>query len=316
MKKFVFLFLSVVLIQSVSAQDPHVSQYFANPVYLNPAFTGSAGCSRIVTNVRDQWPKISGNYITGTLSYDQYVHPLRGGLGFVFVSDAAGEILFTQSVNVFYSYNIRIGKDMILKPALSVGMGHKYLEWQKLTFGDQIDPRHGFVFNTNSSLPSNLGKFYFNMGTGLLFAYKNLVTGFAVDHINRPNEGFISTSHMPLKWTLHGSYQFNIKEMATITPALIYLRQAMFSEITPSVLFTVSYFKFGVGFRYSGNNSDALFGMIGFQNKWMSIGYSYDYTVSKFNNNNTGGAHEVTTQFKFNCKNKTDKFHIPKINGF
>ncbi|MEI6853037.1 MAG: type IX secretion system membrane protein PorP/SprF, partial [Bacteroidota bacterium] len=120
----------------------------------------------------------------------------------------------------------------------------------------------------------------------------------------------------PLKWTLHGSYQFNIKEMATITPALIYLRQAMFSEITPSVLFTVSYFKFGVGFRYSGNNSDALFGMIGFQNKWMSIGYSYDYTVSKFNNNNTGGAHEVTTQFKFNCKNKTDKFHIPKINGF
>jgi type IX secretion system PorP/SprF family membrane protein len=306
-------FLPVFLSLKVSAQDHHVSQYFSNPLYLNPAFTGSAGCSRITSNERIQWPFVSFGYKNTTISYDQYVHTLRGGLGFILLAADDGEILFTQSANLFYSYNIRINSNLILKPAIEIGMGYEYLEWMKVEYGK---PVKGEIINYNNPFVHYLDKFYFNIGAGFLFAYKNLVTGFAIDHINRPDEGFLNKSRMHIKWTIHSSFQFNIKKIVSITPAIIYLRQHTFSEITPSVLFKVGYLKFGIGFRFNENNPDAMFITSGFQNKWMSIAYSYDYSISKIGNSFTGGAHEITTMFKFNCKNKTDKFHIAQINGF
>jgi len=40
----------------LKAQDPHFSQFYAAPLYLNPALAGtSAGNYRVGVNYRDQW---------------------------------------------------------------------------------------------------------------------------------------------------------------------------------------------------------------------------------------------------------------------
>ena len=59
------------------AQDAHFSQYYANPIYLNPAFAGSK-VSDVHTNYRNQYPEL-GVYQTYSASYDQYVDKLNGG---------------------------------------------------------------------------------------------------------------------------------------------------------------------------------------------------------------------------------------------
>ncbi|WP_417266527.1 type IX secretion system membrane protein PorP/SprF, partial [Brumimicrobium sp.] len=46
MKKILLFIFSIIIIGEVHAQDPQFSQFYANPIYLNPAFAGSHGCPR------------------------------------------------------------------------------------------------------------------------------------------------------------------------------------------------------------------------------------------------------------------------------
>ena len=55
-------FLTIQL--GANAQDPTFTQFYANPLYLNPAFAGSNGCPRFALNYRNEWPQLTGNYVT------------------------------------------------------------------------------------------------------------------------------------------------------------------------------------------------------------------------------------------------------------
>ena len=68
-----FLFL---VPEKAQAQDPEFSQFYAAPLYLNPAFAGSARCPRIGLNYRNQWPALNKTYITSAVSYDQHIDAL------------------------------------------------------------------------------------------------------------------------------------------------------------------------------------------------------------------------------------------------
>ena len=48
----------------VNGQDPQFSQFYAAPLYLNPAFAGSTNQGRAGTNYRNQWPAVDANYTT------------------------------------------------------------------------------------------------------------------------------------------------------------------------------------------------------------------------------------------------------------
>ena len=41
--------------ENAFAQDPSFTQFYANPLYLNPAFAGTARCPRLNLNYRNQW---------------------------------------------------------------------------------------------------------------------------------------------------------------------------------------------------------------------------------------------------------------------
>ena len=82
--------LSLFNTLELKAQDPEFTQFYANPLYLNPAFAGSMRCPRLAMNYRNQWPAISGNFQTYSVSYDQHLYPLQGGIGAMMYLDRAG----------------------------------------------------------------------------------------------------------------------------------------------------------------------------------------------------------------------------------
>src|SRR5690554_7910039 len=93
---FIYITLCTVLIFSglntkAYAQDPQFSQFYANPIYLNPAFAGSHGCPRFAVNYRNQWPALSGTFVTYSASYDQYFKSIAGGVGVIATHDQQGK---------------------------------------------------------------------------------------------------------------------------------------------------------------------------------------------------------------------------------
>ncbi|MGB0510882.1 MAG: PorP/SprF family type IX secretion system membrane protein, partial [Flavobacteriales bacterium] len=97
--------------ETASAQDPEFTQFYSNPVYLNPAFAGAARCPRFVMNYRNQWPAMSGNYVTSAAAYDQHIPSISGGLGFIVMNDRAGRgTLSTSRISGIYSYQQAVSR--------------------------------------------------------------------------------------------------------------------------------------------------------------------------------------------------------------
>ena len=139
MKKVLHLLLAAVTLviasyTEVRAQDPEFTQFYANPLYLNPAFAGSARCPRLVMNYRNQWPSLSGTFVTTSASYDQHVETIQGGLGIIVLNDRAAEsTLNTTTVSGIYSYQQAINRKFSLKAGLQATYFQKSLDWNKLT---------------------------------------------------------------------------------------------------------------------------------------------------------------------------------------
>ena len=93
MHKRILILLTAVMAfacMRVDAQDALFSQFYANPLYLNPAMAGTNVCPRIALNWRDQWPNLAGNYMTTTASFDEHFDKIYGGVGIILMHDRAG----------------------------------------------------------------------------------------------------------------------------------------------------------------------------------------------------------------------------------
>ena len=148
--KFIRLFLIIFLFTfslKLTAQDPHFSQFHANPMYLNPAYTGANFCPRVIMNYRNQWPALAGDYVTYNTSFDFGLNEIHGGLGLIVMHDSQGwGVLNTNKISLLYSYHATLSGTT----TLSGGFQFSYFERQLNTnqdFGDEIDQLYGFIYD-------------------------------------------------------------------------------------------------------------------------------------------------------------------------
>src|SRR5688500_3839453 len=124
MKKILFLIIIGCSFRSIGwAQDPEFSQFYANPLYLNPAYTGTTQFPTVHLNFRDQWPEFSHAYISYSASFDFYIDMLNSGLGLLMLGDRAGEGIYnTFTLGGFYSYQANLGDNLALKVGLEAAI--------------------------------------------------------------------------------------------------------------------------------------------------------------------------------------------------
>lgn len=297
----------------LSAQDPQFTQFYANPLYLNPAFAGTARCPRICMNYRNQWPNLSGTFVTYSASYDQHIDAISGGLGLLVTQDDAGRgTLKTTTASLIYSYHLAVTREFSLKLGLQAGFFQKALDRSKLNFGDMIDARRGFVWNTNEVIPSQ-NKSNLDFSAGILGYSKRYFIGFAANHITQPDEGLLGTSKLPMKFTGHAGAIIPLEKGGEtyISPNVLFQQQQNFSQLNLGVYFVKNQFVGGLWYR----NQDAFIVLVGVQTDHFKIGYSYDVTVSKLASN-TAGSHEVSLQIQFECKPKKKKYRTISCPSF
>jgi type IX secretion system PorP/SprF family membrane protein len=305
------LFLS----NNLFAQDPAFTQFYANPLYLNPAFAGTAHCPRVSLNYRNQWPGISGSFVTTSASYDQHSDALSGGVGLLVWNDQAGEqTMSTTNVSGIYSYQIPVTRRFSIKAGLQATWAQKAVNWDKLTFGDQIDPRRGFIYETKEEQRNSAAN-YVDFSAGVLGFSKNYFIGFAVHHLTQPDESVIQgQSPLPRKYTFHagGVIPVGTKgEPASISPNLLIQYQEQFLQINYGMYFSKGPIVGGLWYR----NSDSFIALIGLNTGIMKLGYSYDITVSKLTQT-TAGSHEISLGLSFDCKPKKRKFRTISCPSF
>ncbi len=308
------------LANTAQAQDPSFSQFYANPLYLNPAFAGTARCPRICMNFRDQWPNIAGTFVTSSISYDQYVRPLSGGIGVLITNDRAGQgTINTLNVSGIYAYQLNVSPGFSIKFGMQATYGQKQLDWSKLNFGDEIDPRSGFVKKTDEIPPPSLVKNYADFSAGFMAYGEHFYIGGAVNHLTRPDVSFFSMggSRLPMKITAHAGAIIPLNKGSrfstpvTISPNILYQRQQAFQQL--NVGFYVNRGPIVGGFWY--RNRDSFIVLVGIQQNFFRIGYSYDITTSKLTNA-TAGSHEVSMAFFIPCKPPVKRFRTISCPSF
>jgi type IX secretion system PorP/SprF family membrane protein len=310
-KLFLLVFCLLLSQDVLHAQDPTFTQFYSNPLYLNPALAGSTGCPRINLNYRNEWPQLTGNYVTYSASFDTYSKDINGGVGLMATYDQQAEgTISTTMLGGIYSYNLKINRKTSLMFGARAAYYQKFLDWNKLTFGDMIDPRRGFIYQTND-VPRGGKRGFFDVSGGAVIFTKQFYAGVAAHHANQPDESMIlGESKLPVRLTAHMGGTIPIgrrgrySDGTSLKPALIYQYQNGFQELNIGAFVNYSSLNFGVWYR----NKDAFVFIVGAKTDKFNIGYSYDLTVSKLGNGLTGGSHEISMQINLKCKKKAKNF--------
>lgn len=308
--------LMLIVKSGLFAQDPHFSQFYANPVYTNPAFAGSSNHGRSVLNARNQWSSISGTFTTLSAAYDENYDVINGGLGFIVSRDEAGiGLLTTNTVSSAYSYIIPVNKYLTFRAAIQASFVQKTLDFGNFTWGDQILKNQGIVKDNTSQPIPNQSISFGNFAAGFIGYTKYIYGGAAVHNLTEPDQSFSNTRSAPIsrRITAHAGAQIplidagskNKKDNLSISPNFLFMQQQIpqgtFNELNLGIYVNKGSYVLGSFFRQTSANSDAVILLIGLKREKLRIGYSFDATVSKAQRG-APSSHEVSIAFELRKK--------------
>jgi type IX secretion system PorP/SprF family membrane protein len=303
-KLVIYMALMMIARCGLYAQDPHFSQFFANPVYTNPAFAGSSNHGRAVMNARNQWSSISGTFNTFNAAYDEHYDIINGGLGFMVTRDQAGVgLLTTTTVSAAYSYIIPVNKYLTLRASVQAGVVQKSLDFNNFTWGDQILRMQGIVKPTTGQQAPEPSIVYPNFAAGFIAYTRQFYGGLAVHNLTEPNQGFYKTPPAPVyrRITAHAGLQIpltpvskNLKNNTSISPNVLFMQQGQtFRELNLGMYYNKGVYVLGAYLRQTAANTDAFIMLLGLRKEKLRIGVSYDATLSKARSG-AGGSYEVS----------------------
>lgn len=320
-----YYFLSIafllLLVRPLHAQDPQFTQFYSNPLYQAPSFAGAVEGYRASLNYRDQWPSMPGKLTTATFALDYNLSALNSGLGIIVMQDKIGSAAVTNlNAGFLYSYNVMISRKIFFRPGLGFYYTQRSIDYDKLRFASEMESNNPGGLALLESELNNTSAADASV-SGLLFV-SNFWVGFTADHLITPNVSYTDRiNRLPIKYTLYGGYRFYKLERLigtkrqSITVVGTYKHQGVSDQLDMGLYWSYDPLVLGVWYRdlpfikkYS--RRDALALLVGYQYKNISVGYSYDFTVSRLITN-TGGAHEISLVYKFDIEQRKKFKPIP-----
>lgn len=316
-----------ILCLTVNAQDIQYSQFYAAPLYLNPAMTGASEMTTIGVNYRNQWPGLDQSFNSYSAYADHYIFSANSGVGLIVNrSEQSMANLSTTEIGATYSYRMRLGFRSFLRMGGQVSYMDRDAYFGDLVFGSQIDDQTGTVGgNSGESLGDGISHQFMDYSFGMVFHNENLWFGLAGHHLTQPNISFLdgANSRLPLKISAHGGVKFDLSGGSSseylnqkfgtkeLTFAFNYKNQGSFSQLDMGAQVNIQPLVLGVWYRgipvqqSEIPNHEAIIGLVGISlGGGLDVGYSHDFTLSSLGNANTGGAHEISIRYSFLATNK------------
>ncbi len=321
---FIVVFLSFSAL--CRGQDPGFSQFFANPLYLNPAFAGTTILPRMVLNYRNQWPAKGNTFTTYSLSFDQHLKKTNAGFGFHAMHDQElNNVITTHSATMAYAYHLQLGMESFMTLGLQGGIVYKQFRPENLVFPSGIDQLSGEISEWVSKYHSGEKKMFPDFALGAVGQHGEFFWGAAVHHLTRPDESIIEGDQkgkIPVKMTLHAGALLHrwhhglLSRIFSLSPNLLYQQQGSFKQLNMGIYMIEKSFLFGAWYRNNLDiRPDALVALAGLAREEFKLGYSFDLTLSELSNYSYG-SHEISlTLFlgQKDGKNVRNKLLIPEI---
>jgi type IX secretion system PorP/SprF family membrane protein len=326
MRKLSVLFVLLTIAGLGHAQvDPHFSQYYAYPLWLNPAMTGVIdGDMRVNLNYRTQWNNITNPFVMAGFSIEGVTDKnLNWGVNILNQSAGdAGYNYFNGYASVAYT-GVKFGAQQMTHLTLGIQAGilNRRFDASKFQWGSQYNPLTGF----DATAPSNetltqtsSSVFDANFGALLFDANPdhkvNAYIGGAVSHLTQPSDPFLSTNnyHLPMRFTGHAGARFLVSDDLSITPNALYMRQGNASETMVGayaqlVVNDISDLLLGLDYRVK----DAFVPYVGFRYQDITVGVSYDVNASSLNNLAAGSnAFELSLSYTAHKKKSYPREHF------
>jgi len=322
-RRFLLSCAAILAMGIVKAQDPEMTQYYAAPIYTNPAMAGTGSCNgggRININYRNQWPSLPGTFVTTLASYDQHFDAIGGGIGFIAMNDVAGEGKLTSNTFAgIYSYQLIVNRKFTMRFGLEAQFVSRSIDWKKLRFPDQIDPTKGFTLPTQEPINPNVIN-YPNFSGGMLGYTERFYFGLAVHNVIEPIQSFLGTqdSKLPRRYTFHSGlvipldHSYDIANSnTTISPNLLFMVQNKFTQMNLGFYYNRGPLVTGLWYRQTFGkyiNSDAVMVLVGFRKERFKFGYSFDLTVSSARQA-APMSHEVSASIEWCARKKAIKWN-------
>lgn len=273
--------------------DPHFTQYYVYPSWLNPALTGAFdGDYRLSAIYRTQWGNISPFTTFGAAADITTNRNTNFGLSVLNQTAGDGGYKYTTAYGSASYTGVKLGASEMhrLVFGLQFGFIQRRFDPSKLTFGDQWNPITGYnpgtttsdVFSRNNSMSfdAGAGVLYYDAQPGKKY---NLFGGFSVAHLTRPTDQFSATgkARFPMRFTGHAGIKLTLSQMLSITPNILYMRQGSAQEKMVGAYAQLNAapgtdFILGANYRFN----DAFTTHAGFIYKTMMLGVSYDVNTS------------------------------------
>jgi type IX secretion system PorP/SprF family membrane protein len=297
MKRILAISLFAALLgQKAEAQvDPHFSQLYVFPTWVNPAFTGAFdGSYRVAGIFRSQWSDMSGGFKTVGANVEMNTSD-NAAFGFsVFQQSTGTGYTYQQAYGSFSYSGVRFDAEgnKVLTLALQAGMVSKRFDATKFQTEDQWNNISGFDPTAPSTDYVAVNKSsVFDASAGLLYtdlSENKKITpfvGFAVHHITSPEEYFISKSKktkLPMRIAAHAAFGINVSDELIITPSVLYMQQGSANQKIVAVNFR---YLAGENLSLLGGTSyrvgDAVVPFAGLQFNNLKFGVSYDINASE-----------------------------------
>ncbi len=316
MKKFIKHIASWFLILAscvLHAQDIHFSQFWMQPLYLNPGNAGMFnGDYRVGGMYRNQWRTVPVPYSTISFMGDARFNRVLSqqsamGVGAIFNNDISGDSHY--SINQFYVpvshiQNFKSDTNLCVSFGIMPGISNIAFRTNKLTFDNQFD---GDVYNPALASGENfpmLSRTYFDVGAGLTAQYKFKTTGYitggtSFSHFNRPGVSFFKNNDVKLyaKSTSFIGVKYPFNQKIAVHGDLMYQTQGPFHETILAARGSYLLDPKDNIVLYGGFSTrvkDAFTILLGMDYKDYKFGFAYDINYSKFTPaTNKRGAFEI-----------------------
>ncbi len=282
--------LTIGVLSSFSQTDFTLSEQLFSRISINPAGTGNSANVNIFSLNRFQYAGMEGAPFTTLLNVQSYIEKAKSGLGVSFSYDRSGIAYQQIQAKAVYAYHLNFGKNNIFSFGAGIGLYYK-----------SFDPsKH--IFNPDPAIPDRFqDAVKFDASFGVEYTNPYILIGASINHLSGY---FYEQTTLNSNPTYYGYVRGFIPctDNFKLAPAVIYYYTGQFHVIDVNATgFIGKHVYVGLGYKTETTG----YAMVGFEWKWLRIGYACDVNFAKLSNI-AWTSHEIMLSFNISTKRGED----------